>query len=114
MGDLAEPGPPCACGRGLPVLRRIYGRVRNMLRLPSGELMYPGYSLFPLSTIPAVIQFQVVQKTIDRLEVMLAGRRPLTAAEETEARAVLDKTVGTRFAYTIATRDAIPRGLGGQ
>lgn len=26
-GDLAEPGPPCPCGRGLAVLRRVVGRV---------------------------------------------------------------------------------------
>ena len=32
IGDYAEVGEPCACGRGLPVLRRIVGRVRNMLR----------------------------------------------------------------------------------
>jgi phenylacetate-CoA ligase len=114
IGDLAEPGPPCACGRGLPVINRIYGRARNMLRLPSGELFYPGYSLYPLSVIPAVIQFQVVQRTTDRLDVVLAVRRPLTAEEEAEARAVLDKTVGTRFAYTISTCAEIARGPGGK
>jgi phenylacetate-CoA ligase len=29
IGDLAEVGAPCPCGRGLPVLTRIAGRVRD-------------------------------------------------------------------------------------
>jgi phenylacetate-CoA ligase len=37
IGDYAEAGPPCACGRGLPVLARILGRARNLLTLPHGE-----------------------------------------------------------------------------
>src|SRR5690606_24093824 len=30
IGDYAEVGPACACGRGLPVINRVIGRVRNM------------------------------------------------------------------------------------
>jgi hypothetical protein len=41
IGDYAEVGPPCSCGRGLPVLRRILGRKRNMFILPSGQRRWP-------------------------------------------------------------------------
>lgn len=37
LGDYAQVGGPCPCGRGLPVLTRILGRQRNMLMLPNGE-----------------------------------------------------------------------------
>ena len=37
IGDLAEVGAACPCGRTLPVLRRVLGRTRDMLVLPSGE-----------------------------------------------------------------------------
>ena len=40
IGDIAEVGAPCACGRGLPVLARLLGRVRQMLVLPSGARRY--------------------------------------------------------------------------
>jgi phenylacetate-CoA ligase len=39
VGDYAEVGAACPCGRGLPVLSRIMGRQRNMLTLPSGDTM---------------------------------------------------------------------------
>jgi phenylacetate-CoA ligase len=114
IGDYAVPGPACACGRGLPVIERILGRTRNMLRRPSGELMFPGFTLVHLSEIEPVIQVQVVQTALDRLEARLAVRRPLTADEEAKARAVLEKALGTEFAIVLATCDAIPRGPGGK
>jgi phenylacetate-CoA ligase len=36
IGDYAEVGAACSCGRGLPVLKRIMGRYRNLLTLPDG------------------------------------------------------------------------------
>ena len=36
IGDFAQVGAPCACGRGLPVPNRILGRRRNMLTPPDG------------------------------------------------------------------------------
>ena len=41
IGDYAEAGASCSCGRGLPVINRILGRVRNMLVLPGGEQRWP-------------------------------------------------------------------------
>lgn len=40
IGDIAQVGPPCACGRGLPVLSRILGRVRN-IPAPAGRAPDP-------------------------------------------------------------------------
>ena len=37
IGDYAEVGPTCDCGRTLPVLTRILGRDRNRLVMPNGE-----------------------------------------------------------------------------
>ncbi len=37
IGDEAEWGGPCACGRGLPVLTRIVGRTGDALTLPDGR-----------------------------------------------------------------------------
>ena len=37
IGDYAEVGASCPCGRGLGVLTRILGRQRNLLVLPDGR-----------------------------------------------------------------------------
>jgi phenylacetate-CoA ligase len=114
IGDHAVPGPPCGCGRGLPVIARILGRTRNMLRLPSGELRFPGFSLYRLSELAPVIQVQAIQTAPDRIEVRLAVRRPLTASEEATARALLAEALGGDFAIAISTCDEIPRAANGK
>jgi phenylacetate-CoA ligase len=114
IGDYAVPGPPCACGRGLPVIERILGRTRNMLRRPSGELLFPGFTLVHLAEIEPVIQVQVVQTALDRLEARLAVRRPLTDDENARAHALLAKALGGEFVIAISTCAEIPRSAGGK
>jgi len=85
LGDLAEVAAPCPCGRGLPTLRRIVGRSRNLVRLPDGDRVWPSLGGFGpdgyLHTVP-IIQFQCLQTELDLIEMRLVTERPLTADEE--------------------------------
>lgn len=85
IGDLAEMGGPCPCGRGLPALRRVVGRSRNLMLLPDGERIWPTLGgLSPggyLAKLP-VLQYQLVQTALDQLEVRLVVSRPFTADDE--------------------------------
>jgi phenylacetate-CoA ligase len=80
IGDLAvalDPAVPCPCGRGLPRLGRIEGRVQSMILGADGHVV-PG-SLFPhlFKDYDFVIrQFQVVQEEPGavRLKVVKAAR----------------------------------------
>ena len=85
LGDLAEVGGPCGCGRGLPTIRRIVGRSRNLLRLPDGTRVWPSLGGFGdrgyLHVVP-ILQFQLQQTALDLIEIRLVTERPLTAEEE--------------------------------
>src|SRR5262249_57510260 len=61
IGDYATVGPPCPCGRGLPVLTRIMGRARNMLTLPDGKQIWPYFAGENLSGLAPTRQYQLVQ-----------------------------------------------------
>ena len=41
IGDYATFGEPCACGRVLPVIRQVLGRVRNLVQTPDGRRYWP-------------------------------------------------------------------------
>src|SRR3546814_662111 len=41
LGDYAEAGEPCACGRGLPVTQQVLGRKRHRRTLPDGSQQLP-------------------------------------------------------------------------
>jgi len=114
IGDYAEAGEPCDCGRTLPVIRHIAGRVRNMLQLRGGGLRFPRFGEYEFGSVPAVRQFQVVQKTFDDVEVALVVARPLTAAEEDTLRALILKNLGHSFRLSFSYRDQIPRAASGK
>lgn len=102
IGDFAEVGASCACGRRLPVLRRIRGRSRNLLTYPDGERRWPslgeaGFAALQARGLPAIRQYQVVQHSIERLEVRIVADRPLAPAEQALAREYLRRELGAHW-----------------
>jgi phenylacetate-CoA ligase len=114
IGDYAEVGAPCRCGRGLPVLARILGRVRNMLTLPDGSQRWPSLAFFGGTTAEAVKQYQCVQTRLGEIELRLVVARALTPAEEARLRAKVAEVLGHPFTVTLTYHQSIPRSAGGK
>jgi phenylacetate-CoA ligase len=114
IGDFAEVGEPCPCGRNLPVLKRIVGRVRGMVTLPNGDQFWPFFSNRKFNEVAPIRQYQVVQKTLDSLEINLVTDRKLVVKEEDQLRDVIAKRLGHPFAMTFSYFDEIPRGKSGK
>jgi phenylacetate-CoA ligase len=114
VGDYGVVGEPCPCGRGLPVLTSVLGRVRNMLTLPSGERFWPVFHSDRFLDMAPVRQYQVVQKNLDEIEVRLVVDRPLTEAGEEAIRKVVHGEVGDSFRVAFVYVDEIPRSKGGK
>jgi len=117
IGDYAEVGPPCPCGRGLPVLRRIMGRQRNMAVLPGGERRWPSIELAggnALDEFPPILQFQLIQRTLTRMELLLVTPRPLTSIEEQLLSEWVAQAVGHRFELTLSYVADISRSSSGK
>lgn len=115
LGDLAEADGPCACGRGLPKIRRILGRQRNLLRLPDGRRFWPLVGAYSFREIAPVRQYQVIQRSLERVTLRLAVARPLNTAEEHGLAEKLVEFLGYRFAVDFEyCAPTIPRGAGGK
>jgi len=114
VGDYAVAGGPCPCGRGLPVLARVLGRVRNMLTLPDGAQLWPYFGGEKFAKVAPVSQYQIVQKTLSDLEVRVVLTRPLTKEDEENIRKVIAAEVGEGFAIAFSYHDAIARSSGGK
>ena len=68
LGDMAEAGAVNpSCGRGLPTVRRILGRYRNLFRFRDGTTVWPTPAHF--RNFIAGKQFQVVQTDFDHIEI---------------------------------------------
>ena len=93
-GDLGRiANGACACGRGLPRLDTIEGRVIDALRTIDGRTV-PG-EFFPhlLKEIPELAEYRVEQKSLDRLVISAVLTRPLS----THSQALLHREIGAIF-----------------
>lgn len=109
IGDYAAFGVACPCGRGLPVLERIAGRRRNMLRLPDGTEHWPSFPEDRWAGIAPIRQLQVVQTAIDRVMVRAVAGRPLTASEVDALRRIFAEVLCFPHEITVAEVEHIPR-----
>jgi phenylacetate-CoA ligase len=119
LGDYAQVGEPCPCGRRLPVLTRILGRKMNMLTLPSGDQLWPAFGDIvsrrgALANLPPIQQFQVIQRTVHDLDVKLVVPRPLRPEEEETVRNYFATKFGCPFAFSFAYFEEIPRSASGK
>ncbi|OGA50861.1 MAG: hypothetical protein A3G25_10745 [Betaproteobacteria bacterium RIFCSPLOWO2_12_FULL_63_13] len=114
IGDYAEVGAVCPCGRGLPVLKRIMGRVRNMLRMPDGNTRWPNFMLAKTRSDLPVAQIQIVQTALDTLELRVLPEQPLSSQERGRLLDYVRDWAGPQFKVQLRIVDAIPRGAGGK
>jgi phenylacetate-CoA ligase len=109
IGDYAAFGEACPCGRGLPVLERIVGRRRNMLRLPDGTEHWPSFPEDRWVGIAPIRQLQVVQTAIDRVVLRTVVDRPLTSIEIDQLRRVFADVLCFPHDVVVEQVDHIPR-----
>ena len=115
IGDYAEVGPACPCGRGLPTLTRIAGRERNLMRFPDGRRRWALTGFYYCRDVAPVLQYQLVQQDETTIDVRLVVERPLLAAEEDALRALLHEWAG--FPFTLRFQyfdDRLPHGRSGK
>jgi phenylacetate-CoA ligase len=115
LGDWAELGDACPCGRGLPVLSRVLGRERNgLLVAPTGARYWPAFGSRKLTELAPIVQHQFVQKSLERIEARFVTERPLTTAEERSLRIYIQAALPHRFDVSFAYCDEIPRNASGK
>lgn len=110
IGDYAEVGAPCPCGRGLPVLERVVGRRRNMLVYPDGRTTWP---LFTVACREAARyrDLQLVQLSREALRVRVVPDGPL---DREALVAALHRTLGRAFSVEVEEVDEIGRTPAGK
>jgi phenylacetate-CoA ligase len=115
LGDYAEVGEACPCGRGLPTIRRFLGRERNLAVHPNGARHWPAIGLIKFHEVADIRQFQFIQHDLETIELRLVSMRPLTPADEEKIRLMVQENLGYAYKVTFTYFDEmIPRSPGGK
>ncbi len=76
LGDLAVPAPPdarCACGRTLPMLERLEGRVPDLITVSDGTYLVPHFFVVLFKGLQSIYRYQIYQQAPDHMRVRLVG-----------------------------------------
>ena len=115
IGDYAQLGEHCSCGRGLAKLDRILGRRRNLILKPNGDRHWPLVGFHDFGNIAPIRQYQLIQETVERITVRFVTDEPLTADQKTAFTDLLQKALGYEFDMEIIDqRDRLPPQPGGK
>jgi phenylacetate-CoA ligase len=72
----------CPCGRGLPLIAAIEGRVTDFVVASDGTVLHGLALIYSVRDVPGVEQFKIIQHGIDRTEVLLVVTSAFTSASE--------------------------------
>ena len=111
LGDRGVPtARMCGCGRGLPLMERLTGRVADFLIRSDGSRV-AGISLIErtLTSIEGIKQMQIVQHAIDDIVVNVVPGQGFGAFTETRLREEFAVAFGPTLRLQIAHVTEIPR-----
>lgn len=114
VGDFAEVGEPCSCGRGLPVIRRILGRYRNLIVLPDGERRWPKFGIEKILKLAPVLQYQAIQHSLYEIEYLLVMEQTLSDEARQQLLSLFQQNLHPEINITITVVDDIPRSASGK
>ncbi len=109
IGDYAEVGSPCECGRGLMKLDRILGRQRNLVVKPNGDRHWPLVGFHDFDSIAPIRRYQMVQESLQQITVRFVTDEPLSQDQKSAFVALIQKALGYEFDLEILDqRDDLP------
>jgi phenylacetate-CoA ligase len=113
LGDLAcWDTEPCPCGRGMPVVKEVVGRLEDVVVGPDGREMVRFHGIFVNQ--PNVREGQVIQEAIDRIVVKVVPTRSFGPGDVQDIVQRIRQRLGPRVAVIVEPVESIPRNPSGK
>ena len=116
VGDMAAfADRQCSCGRGLPLLERIEGRVADYVVTSTGELI-SGISLTEnfAMLVPGLAQLQIIQEAVDRFRFRIVRGPDWAPNSEASVGALVVERFGAGVRHICEFVDRIPQEPSGK
>jgi phenylacetate-CoA ligase len=113
IGDLMKlSSTKCACGRGLPVVDSIIGRMDDIIVTPNG--VHVGRMDHIFKDALNIGEAQVIQESMEELRVLIVPRRGFNANDLRVLEKEFGLRLGTEMSIKFETVDMIPRESNGK
>lgn len=98
----------CSCGRGLPLLSRVDGRVLDAIRTPDGHILPGMFFPFLFKEARGVNRYQLVQRQLDQLDLSIVRGPGFDDASLAFIRQEIHKVLGDSVQLNCHFVDDIP------
>ena len=105
---------PCGCGRGLPLLQSIDGRILDTIVTPDGRHVPGEFFVYVMLGRTAIKRYQVVQVETDSLEVRVMLNAVLPQAERDHIAAQITEVTGPAMRISVIEVDGIDESASGK
>ena len=99
---------PCTCGRGLPRLMHLEGRLTDLFVTHDGRWLSVHHFTGFFGHLPAVDAFQVIQHDVDDVEIKLVTNETFSDSHEQAIRETFADYLGENIRLTLTYVDEIP------
>ena len=113
IGDCGHLGKNenCSCGRSLPVMQSIEGRISEMIQTLDGKKIF---WLNPVFYDLNIVQGQIIQETLDRIRVNVIPSEGFGPSDFYQIKHRLQQRVGQEININITPVDSLERGENGK
>lgn len=113
LGDLAAWDPePCPCGRSMPVLKEVVGRIEDVVVGPDGRQMVRFHGIFVNQ--PHVVEGQIIQESLDQIHVKVVPAECFGEADDQDIIHRVQQRLGPSVSVTVEQVSSIPRTKAGK
>ncbi|MDO8891131.1 MAG: AMP-binding protein [Sulfurimicrobium sp.] len=105
---------PCACGRGLPLLKEIQGRTTDFVVAQDGTVMHGLALVYVVRDIPGVKAFKIVQETLERTRIYLVTEPPFQPESRQTIIEGFKRRLGPEVDIQIEHVESIPKEASGK
>jgi phenylacetate-CoA ligase len=110
----AGDGAPCRCGRTLPTIGAITGRIDEVVVTPEGTSVGPAALSLAFQGVPHLRESQIVQDRPEAITLRLATAPGYGPADEQFLLGELRKRLGLGLEIDVERVDAVPRTVSGK
>lgn len=115
MGDIGAPSDqPCGCGRGLPCMRVVEGRVTDFIVTPSGRIMHGLSLIYVLRDRPGIDKFKIIQRATDSVVIRIIKNAKYQADDSEQIVRQIQERMGARIQVALEFVEDIPAERSGK
>ncbi len=113
LGDLAAwDDKPCSCGRQMPVIKEVVGRIEDVVIGPDGRQLVRFHGIF--TDQPNIVEGQIIQETLSDFTVKVVPTSAFNQSDILEIKIRMHQRLGSNVSIAVKLVSAIKRTESGK